>query len=37
MQINHEKMGPDISINYTNILHKKLYKNVIVAGAGQKD
>ena len=30
-------MGPDISIDYTSILHKKLYKNVIVAGTGQKD
>ena len=36
MQINHKKMGPDISIDYTSILHKKLYKNVIVAGTGQK-
>ena len=30
-------MGPDISIDYTSILHKKLYKNVVAAGAGQKD
>ena len=37
MQINHEKMGQDISIDCTSILHKQLYKNVIVAGAGQKD